>query len=252
MAIGVWLLSVALIVLIPGLFLAPYALSMSSAYPDTSELVKSLSTDTVAIAIQIAAIVPAHLLTIGLAWLVVTNGRQYSFTGTLGWQTGGMRWWHYAVILLAFFFLAVAVGNILPEQENELTRILKSSRYIVFLVAFMATFTAPLVEEVIYRGILYSALQRSVGVGGAVGIVTFLFAIVHFPQYYPSVSTMILLTLLSLILTLVRVRTGNLLPCVILHTVFNGFQSMLLIAEPYIKIDSTVEDAVTAFIGLLK
>jgi uncharacterized protein len=251
-AIGIWFLSVCLIVIVPGLFLAPYAVSLSSQFPDTAELVKALGADPVAIGIQIAAVIPAHLLTIALAWLVVTNGRSFSFTETLGWRPGGMKWWHYGVILVAFFCLAVAVGKVVPEQENELTRILKSSRYIVFLVAFMATFTAPLVEEVIYRGILYSALQRSVGVSFAVTIVTLLFALVHFPQYYPSVSTMVLLTLLSLILTLVRVRTNNLLPCVILHTIFNGFQSMLLIVEPYLKVDSTADESVSSIFFLFK
>jgi membrane protease YdiL (CAAX protease family) len=251
-AIGVWLLSVGLIVIVPGIFLAPYAISLGSVYPDSAELVKAMSTDPIAIAIQIAAVVPAHLLTIAVAWLVVTKGRKYPFTKTLGWLPGGMKWWHYGVILAAFFCLALAVGNILPETENELTRILNSSRYIVFLVAFMATFTAPLVEEVIYRGILYSALQRSVGVGFGVAIVTLLFALVHFPQYYPSISTMVLLTLLSLILTLVRVRTNNLLPCVILHTIFNGFQSILLIAHSSLKVDSTADDAITALFHLFK
>jgi membrane protease YdiL (CAAX protease family) len=52
----------------------------------------------------------------------------------------------------------------------------------------MATFTAPIVEEVIYRGILYSAFQRARGSGVAIAAVTLLFALVHVPQYYPSFS----------------------------------------------------------------
>ena len=120
------------------------------------------------------------------------------------------------------------------------------------MVAFMATFTAPLVEEVVYRGILYSALQRSVGVSTAIGITTLLFALVHLPQYYPSVSTMILLTLLSLVLTLVRVKTHNLLPCVILHTIFNAVQSLALIAQSYVNPDGTADDAVAAVINFIK
>ena len=66
----------------------------------------------------------------------------------------------------------------------------------------------------------------------AIVIVTFLFALVHVPQYWGSPTTIILLTLLSLILTLVRAQTGNLLPCVVLHTLFNAVQSALLILNP--------------------
>ncbi len=117
------------------------------------------------------------------------------------------------------------------------------------MVAIMATFTAPLVEEVIYRGILFSAFQRTFGVGFAVASVTFLFAIVHVPQYYPSFSTIFLLTLLSLVLTLVRVRTNNLLPCIILHTIFNAVQSVFLILEPFLTNENTpAEKAMIQFI----
>lgn len=242
-AIGVWLLSVFLIVVVPGLFLAPYAISKSGEFADNTELIKALATDPVAIVLQLFAIIPAHLLTLGIAWLVVTKGRTYPFASTLGWRSGGMRWWHYLAIMVGFMGLAAVVGHFLPEQENEMLRILKSSRYAVFMVAAMAVLTAPLVEEVVYRGLLYSALQRTTGVVPAVVLVTFLFAIVHLPQYYPSWSTMILLTLLSLVLTLIRVKTNNLLPCIILHTIFNGFQAILLILEPHLKLDNTVEEA---------
>ena len=108
---------------------------------------------------------------------------------------------------------------------------------------------APIVEEVIYRGILFSAFQRTLGAVLAIIAVTLLFALVHVPQYYPSISTIALLLLLSLILTLVRAWTGNLLPCIILHTIFNGTQSLLLILEPYIKASApTVEPAASVFL----
>lgn len=251
-AVVMWLFSVALIMIVPAVFLIPYAISKNSFYADSAELMKALGTDPVAIAIQIAAIIPAHLLTLAAAWLVVTRGRTFPFFKTLGWKTGGMKWWHYLAILAAIFLLSVVVGSLLPEQDNDLLRILRSSRYVVFLVAFMATVTAPLVEEVIYRGLLYSALQRSVGVKAAVAIVTILFAAVHLPQYWPSISTMILLTTLSLTLTLVRVRTDNLLPCFILHTIFNGVQSLLFILGPYIGLESNAEDTVSSFVHFLK
>ena len=74
----------------------------------------------------------------------------------------------------------------------------------------------------------------------AVIIATALFALVHVPQYSkdfwnPDFVTIFVICLLSLILTLIRAWTGNLLPCILLHTVFNGLQSLLLIFEPYLE-----------------
>jgi membrane protease YdiL (CAAX protease family) len=245
-AIAVWFVSVLFILVIPAVFLLPYLAIQDPPITDNAQMVDFAKSDPTAVFLQIIAIIPAHILTILMAWLVVTWGRQYPFLKTLGWRTGGMRWWHYVVILGGFLVIAAIVGNFFPEQENELLRILSSSRAAVFVVAFLATFTAPFVEEVIYRGVVYSAFQRTFGIPAAFLFVTLLFALVHVPQYYPSVSTILLLTLLSVILTSIRVKTGNLLPCVILHTLFNGLQSVFLLLEPLLKDAETPAQAVSA------
>ena len=244
-AFAVWITSVLLIVFVPTLFLLPYLFSKMGGTFDQTQLAELATKDPVAVWIQVATVLPVHLLTLLVTWYVVTNFRQFRFRETLGWQSGGMRWWHYVIILVGFVAVMIAVGMLVPEQENDLLRILKSSKWALYTIALLAVFTAPLVEEVVYRGILYSAFQRSIGTFAAVGMVTFLFALVHVPQYWPSYSTIFLLTLLSMILTLIRVYSGNLLPCIILHTMFNGFQSALLLAEPHLNVpvSPTVEPA---------
>jgi uncharacterized protein len=232
-ALLIWFASVLLVIFVPTIFLLPYLISTGSNLRDRAELAEFAVKDPTSVLIQITSIIPVHLLTLLICWLVVTNFRKFPFWETLGWRSGGMRWWHHLLILAAFFAFAGLVGYYLPEQENELLRIIKSSKWALYVVTFLAVFTAPVVEEVVYRGVVYSAFQRSVGTVLAVVFTTFLFALVHVPQYYPSYSTILLLTVLSLILTLIRVQTGNLLPCIVLHTLFNACQSLLLLAEPY-------------------
>ncbi|CAN5387830.1 hypothetical protein BH10ACI1_BH10ACI1_13540 [soil metagenome] len=248
MALLVWLVSVVSIVVLPFLFLIPFLLMKNVNLSDQSALSDLLIKDPNAIILNIAAIFPAHLLTLLGAWLIVTRYRQFSFFEMLGWRWGGFKFWHGFLILVGFFIVAMVVSNFFPEQENELTQILKSSRTATILVAIMATFTAPIVEEIVYRGVLYSAFQRAFGVTAAVVSVTFLFAVIHVPQYYPSYSTIILIFLLSLILTLIRVRTKNLLPCIALHFAFNGIQSVILIAEPYLPKSPTEVQEIPNFI----
>lgn len=234
-ALGVWLASVACILIIPSVLLLPYLVSHDPPITDNEQIVEFAKSDPVAIFLQILAIIPAHTFTLVLAWLVVTRVRRYSFRKMLGWEKGGFVWWHYCIMLIGFVGVANLVYQFYPEQENDLIRVLSSSRSAVYIVAFVATFTAPLVEEVTYRGILYSAFQRRIGVNAAFVFVTLLFSIVHWPQYWPSYSTILLLTLLSITLTAVRVMSNNLLPCIILHTLFNAMQSLFLILEPYLK-----------------
>lgn len=232
-ALGVWAASIAFIVVLSNLSLLPYLLKQKLDFTNQDALYEFAKNDPTALLLQVAAAIPAHLLTLLVAWLVVTRLRKFSFRETLGWSQGGFLWWHYLVILLGIFAVSVAVDRLVPDGDNEMLRIIHSSQAATFVVAFMATFTAPLVEEVVYRGVLYSAFQRSFGVAPAVLIVTAVFASVHFVQYWGSPATIFLICFLSLVLTLVRVVSKNLLPCIILHTAINGIQSIGLILQSF-------------------
>ncbi|MCA1625896.1 MAG: CPBP family intramembrane metalloprotease [Acidobacteria bacterium] len=243
LAFLVWLASIAFILILPNLFVVPYILKQGIDLSDQAVLAEFVQSDATAVLLSVLAVIPAHILTLALAWVVITKFNKFSFRKALGWRSGGFNVWAYFLILGGFFILASIVSYYFPEQDNDLLKILRSSRTAVYIVAFLATFTAPLVEEVVYRGVLYSALQRSFRIPYAVLLVTFLFALVHVPQYYPSYSTIFLICLLSLILTLVRVRTKNLLPCIILHTIFNGVQSLFLILQPYLNLEDASKQA---------
>lgn len=245
-----WLASVLAIGIVPLIFLVPYLLSQNVQIADAKALAHAAANDPNAILIQIGAIIPAHLLTLLLAWAIVTNFKTYPFLKTLGWSMGNFKWWNFPIVLGLFFVFAAAVSIFFPEQETELTKILASSRYAVILVALIATFSAPIVEEVVYRGVIYSAFQKNFNIPVAVLVTTTLFAGVHFLQYWGSPGTLILITVLSLILTLVRVQTNNLLPCVVLHFIFNGIQSAAMILEPYLKQAAPIEP-VPAFLQFL-
>lgn len=229
-----WLASVALILIFPVIAIGIYVAANNLNIADQEQLLNALKTDINASILQIVAIIPAHIFTLLMAWAIVTRFNKYSFREMLGWKFNNFRIWHIIVVVVAIFALAAGLTSYFGETDNELLRILRSSRTAVILIAILATFTAPVVEEVIYRGILYSAFQRTMGKWAAVFLVTFLFAIVHVPQYLPDFVAISMICLLSLILTLIRAWTGNLLPCIILHFVFNGIQSILLILEPYI------------------
>ncbi len=239
-AFGVWLASVFFIVLFPNLFLLPYVAGQNVDFSDQAKLLEFVKGDSTAILIQLAAVLPAHLCTLILAWFVVTRFNRFSFKQTIGWNWGGFKIWHLIGISLSCYAVGITLIYIFGQKENDFQQMLQSSRSAVYLVAFFATFTAPLVEEVVYRGVLYSAFQRRLGQISAVVLVTLLFAAVHVPQYSknfdPDYGTILTLLIVSLILTLIRVRAKNLLPCIVLHTIFNGAQSVLLILEPYLKL----------------
>jgi membrane protease YdiL (CAAX protease family) len=167
---------------------------------------------------------------------VVTRFGKVSAKKALGWSwSKGFGIWSSVGVALLLFVLAWMIALTLGNKETELERILQSSRAAALMIAFIATTTAPLVEETIYRGILYPALQRTIGPGFAVLVVALMFAGPHIPQYWPNAGAILSIALLSVVLTVVRARTGRLLPCFVIHLVFNGVQSLIIVSEPYLR-----------------
>lgn len=234
-ALGLLLLSFVLMVLTQTAFLLPYA--ARRGVPLTPEALADFAVrDAGAIFVAIVSIIPAHVLTLGLAWLLVTRAGKYPFLQTLGWEWGGgFTFWRSAGLAVALLLAGMAIIWMTGSPDNALERLINSSRAAALATAFAATFTAPLVEEVVFRGLLYPALRRLVGVAWAVGIVLLLFAAIHVPQYWPSFGVIGTILLLSLVLTAIRARTGRLLPCFVVHLVFNSIQAVLIVLNPYLQ-----------------
>ena len=295
-ALLVFVASIVLTVALPQIMLLPYLLVKRVKLPEGQDALQFILSDPIAVGILLGATFLAHIIIMIIAWLVVTEFKKHSFTKMLGWKSGGFKLWHGAVILIAVYAFALGMANLFGSQENEMTKLLKSSRTAVYLVAFLATFSAPIVEEVVYRGILYSAFQRTAGtpigslikrvfaqqrahrivswidkfsllkslktnieriqtkysISIAVFAVTIIFALIHVPQYYPDAATIISILVLSLVITLIRVKTDNLLPCIAFHFVFNGVQSILLILQPYLPKAIDPLEVESAFFWLLR
>jgi membrane protease YdiL (CAAX protease family) len=101
-------------------------------------------------------------------------------------------------------------------------------------VLFLAAVAAPIVEETMFRGVLYRhtrdmALMRGLGLGLSIAagstVVAFLFAVIH-PQGWVAIPA---LMSLAYGMTLVREWRGSLVPSMVVHGVSNGLVMMLLI-----------------------
>ncbi len=230
-ALLTWAASVLLSIFVPWLLALPY---LATHYRG-ARLQGALADKTLVI-IFIAGLLPVHGLTLILAWAVVSRLGKLSPTKVLGWSWktdfGIGKSVGLAILLfLVAWLILLKFGG----QETELERILESSRAAALITAFLAVATAPLVEEVIYRGLLYSAFQRVIGPVFAVIVVASMFAGLHVLQYWPNAGAISAITLLSVVLTVVRARTGRLLPCFVIHLVFNGIQSLIIVFEPYLR-----------------
>jgi membrane protease YdiL (CAAX protease family) len=236
----VWVLSVILLLFLPLIVAIPYVVyRLTLAGPVTQE---AFIKDPMLIFFSAVGIIPAHLLTLAAGWWYVTRGGRYPF-----WKTIGFEWppntspaiGTALCFLLALVLLSVAwlLTNFFGGEKTELDLLIESSLPARFLLAFAAVATAPLVEELIYRGVVYSAIERAAGIPIAIFAVSLLFAGVHVWQYRNNVAVITVITLLSFTLTITRALTGKLMPAFIIHLIFNGIQSVLIVLGAFVDHD---------------
>ncbi len=242
-ALLVWTASILVQAIIPLFFIIPFALhrGLNPSSPDFARAALELAvTDRTAIFLQVLSILPTHILTLALLWAVVTRFGKRPFLASFGWgwsrSRGLLEGLGFAGLGVALFITAVTLAWLLgADKPTQLEQLINSSIGARYAIAALAVLTAPFVEEFVYRGVLYSALQRTIGVNAAVFFVLGLFTLIHVPQYWPNIGVISAVALLSIVLTIVRAYTGRLLPCIVIHMSFNAVQAILLIAEPYVQ-----------------
>jgi uncharacterized protein len=209
-----------------------------------------LKTDSSVMFWAVSSVIIAHIFTLALAWVVITRFGKDSFRESLGWSQKQFNIWNSVITVGLFYILAVVLTKIFGQQEDEFSRMLSSSREIVYAIAIIATFSAPIVEEVVYRGLIFSSFYKQFGGAVAVVVATFLFAGVHYPQYWGNYAGLIAITTLSFVITMIRFKTKSILPCIVLHTIFNASQSILLLLQPWLE--AAVAEPKAAFFYFFK
>ena len=115
-----------------------------------------------------------------------------------------------------------------PGGSNPLLELVLESRdpLALFLLAMTAVVLAPLFEEVIFRGTLLPVLARRTGSLTGVMLSGLLFGMAHI-----SIGELAPLTVLGIGLALLRLSSGRLFPCVLMHALWNAvtFVNLLLL-----------------------
>lgn len=136
----------------------------------------------------------------------------------------------------AFFVLAIAVGVAAPLLGGLLTTLLAHGKTLTqdiqnlgahtplglrLALVVVVTSLGPLVEEILFRGVLLSALMRRWRIGWSVAISALLFALAHLPGMQWEWYALPDLALLACALAWLRLRSESLWPGVLAHGVNN-------------------------------
>ncbi|KAI9174875.1 hypothetical protein LWI28_024004 [Acer negundo] len=138
--------------------------------------------------------------------------------------------WHFDVLLGCLMFplvnrLSQFNLNLLPIMPSAPVTISSVEQSIMArdpvamaLYAVVVSICAPIWEEIVFRGFLLPSLTKYMPVWCAILVSSVAFALAHF-----NVQRMLPLIFLGVVMGLVFARSRNLLPSMLLHSLWNGF-----------------------------
>lgn len=160
------------------------------------------------------------------AWLVAR--------GALSWRILGPvrpRWRHVGVgaaVGMAGFVIATVVPELVrravglpPPPRQQVLDFVASGESGVWLVVATVIVVAPVVEEVVFRGLLFQVLRRRLGVSVGIVLSSLTFAVVHLELITRPLSLAALLVLGAWLAAAFH-RTGSLVVPITAHALFNG------------------------------
>jgi membrane protease YdiL (CAAX protease family) len=149
----------------------------------------------------------------------------------------------YVLIGISVAVLGQIAGHFLPIPKTLPIEKLFAEKTGAYLLVAFGVLVAPLVEELLFRGLIFPVAARGLGLIGGTLLTSLLFSLIHQSQLAHAWAPLLVIFGVGLVLTVVRARTNSLAASWIVHfsynaTLFavlfyvtNGFQHLERLAE---------------------
>lgn len=169
-----------------------------------------------------------YLIVLGYMYVLVTRERRRpDFLAAIHWNSPR----NPAALLLAGIALSLvlqALAHLLPIPKNlPIDRLFRTPAEAWVLTVFSVTL-APLMEELFFRAFLYPVLARRLGMGAAVVLTAFGFALLHGAQLLFAWGPVLVIFVVGLVLTIVRAMRNSVAASLLMHITYNGTISVLM------------------------
>lgn len=179
--------------------------------------------------------IPAALLAMLAGGFVVLHMARPGFSGAsegetlaaIGWRGVSTR----QVVSAGLLGILLVLGYLTvfsrifpppgPAKWGPMVRAISGGGWPLYLWALVALVVAPLVEEFVFRGVLFEGFSRSWGALPAAIVVTVLFVAMHVTEAWAYPPALAAIAILGILTTVVRVRSQSLVPAIALHACYN-------------------------------
>ena len=132
------------------------------------------------------------------------------------------KWMNLGFVIVITLFLSVALNNIISMsplvQMSEAYQDASEAFYgtSIWIELLVSALIAPVLEELVHRGVVYGRLRRMMGLWPAVLVSALIFAILHF-----NIVQFIYAFLLGIVFALFVEKSGKLYPAIVAHIAAN-------------------------------
>lgn len=178
----------------------------------------------------------------GLWWFTRRGGlslRDIGWRRFSGWAIayalGGFAVYFVSyIVLLAIASAVVPNINLNQQQDIGFQQVSGGLQLVVTFISLVVL--PPIVEETLFRGFLFTSFRRRMGLWASIVLTSVLFAIPHLLESQGGGSLLWVAGIdtftLSIVLCLLREKTGSLWPAVLLHGIKNGIAFVSLFVIP--------------------
>ena len=229
---GILVLGIALAAVVAGVAfgIGAVALGWHEAVKRASGLVQAMRGDPQAselVALCLSVLLYAAVAVVVFAFARLRGGRQWrDLIGWHPWNASRRRWsfWLIAAVTLAYSLAAnEALAYFYPASKDWVTMPQGIASVVVFFV--VATLAAPLTEELVFRGWLFTALRARLSLWPSLLLSSALFALAHWESTHLYA---LVVFPVGIALGLIRERAASLKASIGFHAFYNGFAFLMI------------------------
>ena len=135
-------------------------------------------------------------------------------------------------VILIIGIVAYILLNILelapPPQPIVGLFLMEKNVALVFISSVIASVFGPVIEEIFFRGVMYNAVKRKLGVFWGIFITSILFSFLHTHAFTYFLVGFIPIAILGGVLAYLYEKTGSLIPSITLH-ILNNVGSVIMV-----------------------
>ncbi len=176
-------------------------------------------------------LIPAQLaayLAVVLFMFFVVRSHALRFLRAVRWNFPYRRAVSWVAVGAALAFLIQMTSAWLPVPKSLPIEEYFRNATGAWLMTLFGVSMAPFVEELLFRGFLYPALTRTLGMAASVALTSAGFALMHEAQLARAWAPLLLVFVVGLVLTLVRARTGSVAAGFLVHAGYNATLFVML------------------------